>query len=227
LNLDEDLLMTTNPMKTLHSSLLFFSAALLLNHPCTGAPGQWEVTGSMVQGRASQTATLMSNGDVLVIGGLYGVSLSSAERYNPIKGTWSKIASLPKAVSGHTATLLPNGKVLVVGGFSGSNARVTELFDPPSGTWSQTGNLHSPHAGHTATLLPNGKVLVAGGYNVKIEDETANAELYDWVTGTWSTTGSMKEPLPITPRHCYLTERYSWQAAITATKSHMRNSTIQ
>ncbi len=56
-------------MKTLHSSVLFFSAALLLNQPCAGAPGQWEETGSMVQGRAQQTATLMSNGDVLVIGG--------------------------------------------------------------------------------------------------------------------------------------------------------------
>ena len=60
----------TNTMKTLHSSLLFFSAALLLNQPCTGAPGQWEETGSMVNGRAGQTATLMPNGDVLVIGGL-------------------------------------------------------------------------------------------------------------------------------------------------------------
>ena len=50
-------------MKTLHySSLLFFSAALLLNQPCTGAPGQWEVTGSMVQGRNQQTATLMPTG---------------------------------------------------------------------------------------------------------------------------------------------------------------------
>ncbi len=103
-------------MKTLHSSLLFFSAALLLNHPCTGAPGQWEETGSMVYGRAEQTATLMSNGDVLVIGGITGGSLSSAERYNPIRGTWSKIASLPKGISGHSATLLPNGKVLVAGG---------------------------------------------------------------------------------------------------------------
>ena len=32
-------------MKTLHSSLLFFSAVLLVNQPCTGAPGQWEETG--------------------------------------------------------------------------------------------------------------------------------------------------------------------------------------
>jgi len=89
-------------MKTFHPSLLFFSAALLLNHLCTAAPGQWELTGSMVQGRASQTATLMSNGDVLVIGGLNAVTLSSAERYNPIKGTWSRIASFPKPISGHS-----------------------------------------------------------------------------------------------------------------------------
>src|SRR5437868_15397824 len=129
-------------MKTLHSSLLFFCAALLLNRPCPAAPGQWEVTGSMVQGRVDQTATLMSNGDVLVIGGYAdGSSLSSAERYNPVRATWSKIVGLPKGIYFHTATLLPNGKVLVAGGFFGNNYRAAELFDPPSGTWSQTGHL--------------------------------------------------------------------------------------
>src|SRR6266536_5792215 len=126
-------------MKTLHSSLLFFSAALLLNQPCTGAPGQWEETGSMVTGRAEQTATLMFNGDVLVIGGISGSSERSAERYNPIRGTWSKIASLSRGISGHTATLLPNSKVLVAGGVGGANRRAAELFDPTTGTWSFTG----------------------------------------------------------------------------------------
>src|SRR5437879_6033966 len=99
-------------MKKLHSSLLFFSAALLLNQPCTGAPGQWEETGSMVQGRTEHTATLMPNGDVLVVGGIGGGRLTSAERYNPITGTWSRTASLLRGVDAHTATLLPNGKVL-------------------------------------------------------------------------------------------------------------------
>src|SRR4051794_9796934 len=110
-------------MKTLHSSLLCLSAALLLNQPCTGSPGQWEETGSMVDGRAEQTATPMSNDQVLVIGGLYGSNLPSAERYSPVRGTWSKIASRSRGINGHTATLLLSGRVLVAGGIAGSNVR--------------------------------------------------------------------------------------------------------
>jgi len=150
----------------------------------------------MVQGRAEQTATLMSNGDVLVLGGIFSGGFSrSGERYNPIRGTWSKIANLPMGIFGHTATLLPNGRVLVAGGSThrGTLPQAAELFDPPSGAWSFTGNLNTAHSGHTATLLPNGKVLVVGGYDANISDETTSAELYDSVTGTWAVTGSMKQ----------------------------------
>jgi hypothetical protein len=52
--------------------------------------GTWSATASMIEGRASHTATLLSDGTVLVVGG-YGIDaggvLSSAEIYDPGSGT--------------------------------------------------------------------------------------------------------------------------------------------
>ncbi len=144
-------------------------------------------TGSLVNARASHSATLLPNGKVLVAGGVDpagGATLASAELYDPAEGSWSITGSLNIGRSYHTATLLPNGKVLVAGG-SGSLSSA-ELYDPLTGTWSSTGSLNIGRFAHTATLLPNGKVLVAGG-----SGSQSSAELYDPLTGTWSSTGGL------------------------------------
>ena len=62
--------------------------------------------------RAGHTATLLTNGQVLVAGGGY----IRAELYDPVTGVWTYTGSLVTERSDHTATRLPNGKVLVAGG---------------------------------------------------------------------------------------------------------------
>src|SRR5439155_26760647 len=103
-------------------------------------------TGSLNTARESHTATLLANGKVLVAGGEDGgVSLTSAELYDPASGSWSATGSLNTARHVHTATLLPNGKVLVAGRLVTSNTPLTnaELYDPASGSWSATGSLNT------------------------------------------------------------------------------------
>jgi hypothetical protein len=136
----------------------------------------------------------LPTGKVLVAGGRKthpGVSLRSAELYDPTTGTWSTTGSLDTGRVFHTATLLLDGKVLVAGGKrTDISLESAELYDPATGTWSPAGNFDTGRVFHTATLLLDGKVLVAGGRSSD-SAELASAELYDPATGIWSPTSSL------------------------------------
>jgi hypothetical protein len=93
-------------------------ASAELYNPATGT---WSATGSLTTVFASQTATLLPNGTVLIAGGAYQVPgatllLADANLYDHVSGTWALAAGLPAARGNHTATLLLNGTVLVAGG---------------------------------------------------------------------------------------------------------------
>jgi N-acetylneuraminic acid mutarotase len=160
------------------------------------ATGTWSNTGNLDTARDSHTATLLSNGKILIAGGfLNGGELNSAELYDPSTGIWSITGNLSTGREWHTATLLQNSKVLVAGGL-GTSAHLNsaELYDPATGTWSNTGNLNTAHELHTATLLPNGKVLVAAGFiNFDTGQVTNSSELYEPSTGTWNVTGNLNQ----------------------------------
>ena len=83
--------------------------------PAPATLGPWTATGSMLTPRGDHTATLLTDGRVLVAGGFDNiVRLASAELYDPATGSWTATGSMTTAHSGHTATLLPDGRVLVV-----------------------------------------------------------------------------------------------------------------
>ena len=162
------------------------------------AAGTWSSTGSLNSARTGQTATLLQNGKVLVVGGgdLSG-TLATAELYDPSTGTWTATGSMITARAADTATLLQNGEVLVAGGDAngsgGSPLASAELYHPSTGTWTATGSMTTAREEQTATLLPNGEVLVAGGVGLFPGGAglLASAELYDPSTGAWTATGSM------------------------------------
>jgi len=154
----------------------------------------WTVTGSLNQARLGHTATLLTDGRVLVAGGD-----APAELYDPSTGTWTLTDNMVEARAGHTATLLLDGTVLVAGGSGGTVS--AELYDPGTGTWHATGNMPQPHGEHTATLLADGKVLVVGGVRMGIPDRGLSldeslrmaADIYDPSTGSWTAAGMMSE----------------------------------
>ena len=154
--------------------------------------GTFATTGKMSVTRFSHTATLLSNGKVLVTGG----HDASAELYDPTSGAFATTGSMSVGRSSHTATLLASGKVLIAGGSSTTGPgpfATAELYDPNSGTFAATGSMAAGRASHTATLLANGKVLIAGGSN-SAGAALATTELYDPATGSFAAAKSMVSP---------------------------------
>ena len=131
----------------------------------------------MTDVRSFDTATLLQDGKVLIVGGLSSSSGSgssgidpatqTAELYDPSSGTFTKLTAplvAPRAL--HTATLLQDGKVLIAGGLdTGGSAGMlasAELYDPATQTFVKTGDMKQGHAFHAAAILPDGKVIIAG-----------------------------------------------------------------
>lgn len=75
---------------------------------------------SMTTDRWDHTATLLSNGQVLVVGGRSGndAPVTTAERYDLTTKSWASAGRMATARANHTATLLPSGQVLVTGGYT-------------------------------------------------------------------------------------------------------------
>ncbi|AZM49244.1 Kelch-like protein 17 [Streptomyces sp. WAC 06738] len=171
----------------------------------------WTATGAMHEDRFAHSATVLTDGRVLVTGGvaprsaLSQKALDSAEVYDPATGEWTPTAEpMNDARGGHPAVLLRNGTVLLAGGmvpigrglYAGQS--FCEVYDPAAGTWTPTGDLGSVRKSHQATLLRDGTVLVTGGDSPGLQDDwTYNpysqwtAERYDPATGAWSAAEGM------------------------------------
>jgi hypothetical protein len=161
--------------KTASALVLFLACSA--SRSAAQVPSTFTLTGSMTAPRAGHTATLLTNGKVLIAGG----SQASAELYNPSTGAFSLIGSMSVPRTFHAAALLPDGKVLIVGGDAGGTA---ELYDPSTGLFSLVGSMGQTRRSALATVLNNGKVLIAGG---------PFASLFDPSNATFTSLG----PLPI------------------------------
>lgn len=121
---------------------------------------------------SGQSATLLPDGRVLLLGGFDGHGLPVADAFiaSDRDGRTSK-ALLPSHLivprAGQSATVLPDGTVLVFGGV-GRNGRIisqAELFDPTTATFSAISVPAVARAFHTATLLTDGSLVLIGGVN--------------------------------------------------------------
>jgi N-acetylneuraminic acid mutarotase len=149
----------------------------------------------LVFAKERHTATLLPNGNVLLVGGLAGTALAGVEMYNPTTNVFTRFASLlAENRSSHTATLLHTGRVLIAGGYNSlAPMDSTLLFEPAEANWSSTGALSHSNAQSKGTmvLLTSGKVIVAGGTtNALSNTPTAASNEYDPVAGNWFASGS-------------------------------------
>jgi N-acetylneuraminic acid mutarotase len=170
------------------------------------ASGKWSEAAPMLFAREGQTATLLNDGDVLVMGGSEmpeaKEGLKSAELYDPDTNTWTPVAAPPELVEVHSATLLHDGRVLVTGVFKGTWPGIpgTAIYDPTSGNWHRAAAPLLWRYDPAVALLPNGKVIVMGGWEQKSLASVpftttfttfASVEEYDPATDTWSKAAPM------------------------------------
>jgi hypothetical protein len=161
------------------------------------ASGKWTLITWLPVARMDHTATLLTTGKVLVVGGYSGkenAALASAFTFDPALNTWTEINPLPAPRMLHTATLLDDGRVLVIGGTGepfGSALASAEIYDPRDGTWRSAKALNVGRKGHSATKLSEGQVLVAGSAALFDPGESWTAERYDPVSDEWTVTGDL------------------------------------
>lgn len=161
----------------------------------------WEILDGPGTTRGYATATLLTSGRVLIVGGIGSSSDFSTDEvdlYDPLTHQFSATGSLSDGRRHASSTLLLDGRVLVVGGCvtAGTTCDTAlasaEIYDPATGTWSPTGSLADARWGHTATRLRDGRVLIAGGVD---ETNVTNrfAEVFDPAaaggTGAFSSPG--------------------------------------
>jgi hypothetical protein len=148
-------------------------ASAELYDPATGA---FTPAGNMSRARADHTATLLTNGQVLIAGGFALQEpqeriTSSAELYDPVTGIFTPTGFMIAERFKHSAVLLADGRVLIAGGvesrYPGPQRHYTsaELYDPATGRFTTTGDMIMGRfkIREAAVLLKNGKALIAGG----------------------------------------------------------------
>jgi hypothetical protein len=144
--------------------------------------------------RTSGTATLLSDGRVLLTGGYPGEGeppTSAAEIFDPTSGSFAPTGDLVVARADHTASLLADGTVLIAGGFDASGRALvgTELFDPAAGEFAPGPPLAAPRGAHVATRVGD-LVVVVGG----TEDNEGLATTEVFEDGAWRSGPTLLTP---------------------------------
>lgn len=166
----------------------------------TVTQGDTGTYGSMAFARTLASATLLSNGKMLVAGGYAngGLDDATAELYDPATGLFSTTGSLNQARQAAFAVPLPGGLVLIAGGSNGATLNTTETYNPQTGTFTPSSNMIDGRTSTSgcAVVLKNNKVLFFGGHRDGSPlTVLATAELYDPSTGTFSATSDLTTAL--------------------------------
>jgi len=172
--------------------------------PSPTPAGTWVEAGRMIDARSRHTATLVTDGSVIIIGGGNNQTCSATiERYDSRAGTWADDGRLSEGRCEHTATMMSSGSILVTGGWSSEEGfgdptylDTAVLYDPESATLSAAPSMSVARQSHSAVLLAERAVLVFGGYEGggAAAVLTERVEFFEPATGSWAAAGNMIAP---------------------------------
>ena len=132
----------------------------------------WTATSPSKRPRGESAASLLSDGTILVTGGVHipkgHYVLRSAERYDPKTDTWKDAGATGAQRRGHTHTTLDDGRILITGGVGGGFAAPTrriDLFDPATNQFGDHAEMGVGRSFHATVDLGSGRLLVIGGHD--------------------------------------------------------------
>lgn len=157
---------------------------------------------TLLEPRAFHTSTTLSNGQVLIAGGLSIIPFinvpnisATAYRFNPATNSFG----FPSTMSGgrflHSAVALSNGKVLIAGGATFDLTQFLLTLDPTTivvgtlsdcqvytptafgGSFATVAGMSQGRAGAGLAALPNGGALIAGGVILALDIPNATFAL--------------------------------------------------
>lgn len=158
-----------------------------------GDAGRLRPLPAMAANRAAHTATTLTDGRVLVVGGFVtGDASAGAEVFDPGSASFVAAPLMQDVRHSHTATRLADGRVLIAGGYGAGSRTLdsAELFDPRTRRFVRVGPLRQGRANHVAVLLDDGRVLLTGGLGHGWT-YLSSAEVFDPETTTFTATGEM------------------------------------
>jgi Kelch motif len=172
--------------------------------------GSWSSTGPMPQGWGTGSATTLTDGRVLAVGG--DAEHSAADLYEPIAGTWLQAAKLPDTAIEYGLAALPGGEALLFGGATCNEApnlaeyqcapiRSAYRLGADGLTWTPAAPMLEARARPTVARLDDGRVLVLGGFGPPCPsgwppygyscEPLDTAEIYDPAGNRWLATATM------------------------------------
>ncbi len=151
-------------------------------------------TDCMSSPRYGATATVLSNGEILIAGGASDTSggiSDTADIFDPATNAFSPVTGLmTDSREFASAALLNDSTVLIAGGNDGLGlVGSAEIYDPATDSFSPASTTMSvPREQGTATLLGNGNVLEAGG---SYSSNGTQTNIYQARTGTFTSGGTL------------------------------------
>jgi hypothetical protein len=149
----------------------------------------FERFGELGTPRIQPLAHALADGRVIVMGGEWRASVSTAEALTP-DGESAPLGPMQGERSAAASENLADGRILICGGEAGRVMNASaEIFDPFTNRFERVGDMGAARAGHTATRLPDGRVLIVGGGTEA--GAITDAELFDPATGLFSALPKM------------------------------------
>jgi Galactose oxidase, central domain len=149
--------LTSGSPQTVHASteIVGLDGSSIVNGPTLPA-ARWK-----------HTATLLPNGDLIVLGGLNASDQRTDTCFRLVNGAsvFISCASIPFARADHRAILLGDGKVLVLGGVVAGQSGFESVYDPAINAWSAT-KIPVSAATNFAVAARNGNSAVIWGGTV-------------------------------------------------------------